>query len=121
MPERSTGRARGLILVAILVLGGGAWYVFKGRGTPATSDASGLTPAAPQAAASAAPPDPRAMSLRTCFIGHLRRSPCTSRPVPSHLPSPPSRALSPRTCRHVCPVPAPRAMSLRTCPLRHVL
>lgn len=55
MPERSTGRARGLILVAILVLGGGAWYVFKGRGTPAAGDASGLTPAAPQAAASAAP------------------------------------------------------------------
>ena len=55
MPERSTGRARGLILAAILVLGGGAWYVFKGRGTPATGDASGLTPAAPQAAASAAP------------------------------------------------------------------
>lgn len=55
MPERSTGRARGLILAAILVLGGGAWYVFKGRGTPAAGDASGLTPAAPQAAASAAP------------------------------------------------------------------
>lgn len=55
MPERSTGRARGLILVAILVLGGGAWYVFKGRGTPAAGDASGLTPSAPQAAASAAP------------------------------------------------------------------
>lgn len=55
MPERSTGRARGLVLVAILVLGGGAWYVFKGRGTPAAADASGLTPAAPQAAASAAP------------------------------------------------------------------
>ncbi|MBS0433907.1 MAG: efflux RND transporter periplasmic adaptor subunit [Proteobacteria bacterium] len=55
MPERSTGRARGLILVAILVLGGGAWYVFKGRGTPAAGDASGLAPAAPQAAASAAP------------------------------------------------------------------
>ncbi len=55
MPERSTGRARGLILVAILVLGGGAWYVFKGRGTPAAGDASGLAPSAPQAAASAAP------------------------------------------------------------------